>query len=83
MTPKEIQAALKNKGTTQKNIALDLGVAEMTVSNVIHGRAVSDRIFTAISKAIGKPKDAVFAYYRGPKLRKTSKAFGQIDKKAA
>jgi len=78
MTPQEIQKALQEKETTQKAIAGKLGVSEMSVSKVVHGMIVSDRIMTAVALAIGKPKTVVFpGYYFGPKLRRTSKALGR------
>ena len=77
MKAKEIQAAIREKGTTQKTIASDLGVTEMSISKAVNKQFISDRIFKAIAEAIGRKKEAVFPdYYYGPKLRKTSKAFG-------
>jgi len=78
MTPEQIQTALREKETTQKAIAGKLGVSEMSVSKVIHGVIVSDRIMAAVARAVGKSKTQVFPdYYFGPKLRRTSKAFGR------
>lgn len=80
MAPKQIRDALKKRETTQKEIAEKLGVSEMSVSKTVHRKIVSDRIMTAIAMAIGKPKAKVFPeYYYGPKLRSTSKAFGQPE----
>ena len=77
MTPQEIQKALRKNKTTQKAIALKLGVSEMSVSKAVNRSIVSDRIMAAVAKAIGKPKTEVFSdYYFGPKLRRTSKALG-------
>ena len=78
MTPQAIQKALREKKTTQKEIAGKLGVSEMSVSKVIHGAFVSDRIMAAVARAVGKSKTQVFPdYYFGPKLRRTSKAIGR------
>lgn len=77
MTPKQRKDALKKKRVTQKEIAEKLGISEMSVSKAIHELIVSDRIYTAVAAAIGKPKDRVFSrYYHGPRRRRTSKAFG-------
>lgn len=78
MTPQEIQTALRKKKSTQRAIAGQLGVSEMSVSRVIHRLSTSDRIMRAVAQAIGKPKTDVFPdYYLGPKLRSTSKALGR------
>ena len=77
MTPQEIQKALRKNKTTQKAIAKNLGVSEMSVSKTIHRLIVSDRIMRAVALGVGKPKTKVFPdYYLGPKLRSTSKALG-------
>ncbi|MEW6670191.1 MAG: HTH domain-containing protein [Thermodesulfobacteriota bacterium] len=82
MTPKQRKDALKKQKVTQKAIAQKLGVSEMSVSKAIHELIVSDRIYAAVADGIGKPKEQVFnAYYHGPKLRRTSKAFGNTRRK--
>jgi len=74
MTPLERQFALKKKGITQHQLAQDLGVHDVSVSDVILGRRVSDRIMRGISAAIGKDVRMVFPrYYLSPPKRKTSK----------
>lgn len=74
MTPTKIQEALKEKKITQKAIAGELGVAEMTVSKVIHRITVSNRIMKAIALKIGMPYVRVFPeYYLQPPKRSTSK----------
>ena len=82
MTPEQIQKALKKRKITQKKIATDLGLSEMSVSRCIkyfHLRiGISDKIMTAVADAIGKPKEQVFSdYYKGPRLRSTSKSLGK------
>lgn len=74
MTPLDRQYALKKKNITQHKIATDLGVSDISVSDVINGLRVSDRIMRGIAEAIGKDARLVFAeyYLRAPK-RKTSK----------
>jgi len=77
MTPKQRKEALKKRKVTQKSIADKLGISEMSVSKAINDQIVSDRIYTAVAAAIGKPKGTVFpVYYHGPRRRRTSKAFG-------
>ncbi len=75
MKPLDRQFALKRRGITQHQIALDLGVSDISVSDVINGRRVSDRIMRGIAAAIGEDVRLVFPeyYLRAPK-RKTSKA---------
>jgi transcriptional regulator with XRE-family HTH domain len=75
MTPLDRQFALKKKGITQNKIAADLGVSPISVSDVINGHRVSDRIMRAIAAALGEDVRLVFTeyYLRAPK-RKTSKA---------
>ena len=60
MKPLDIQYELKRKGITQVSIARELGVSEMTVSNVIQKRRVSDRIMRAVAKKIGRDHREVF-----------------------
>ncbi|HRR42491.1 MAG TPA: hypothetical protein P5244_14755 [Syntrophales bacterium] len=74
MTPTKIQDALKKMEITQRAIADELKVSEMTVSKVIHRVIVSDRIMKTISSKIGKDHRQVFPeYYLKPPKRSTSK----------
>lgn len=74
MTSLERQFALKSKGITQHRLAAELGVSDISVSDVINGHRVSDRIMRKIAAAIGEDVRLVFPeyYLRAPK-RKTSK----------
>jgi transcriptional regulator with XRE-family HTH domain len=75
MSPLEIQFALRKKNITQKALALRIGVSEMSVSDVINGKRVSDRIMRAIAEALGKNYLLVFPrYYLRPPRRNMSKA---------
>jgi len=75
MTPLERQFALKKRGITQKQVAEAIGVSPISVSDVIRGQRVSDRIMRGIAAAIGKDVRQVFPqYYLRPPLRSTSKA---------
>lgn len=77
----DIQYHLKKRGIPQKQLALELGVGDMAVSNVINKRIVSDRIMKAVAKAIGRDVIEVFPeYYLKPPKRKTSQAFGAAGK---
>jgi len=49
----KIKRNLEDAGYSQTQIARDLGVTQPTVSRVIFGRDVSDRIRRAIAAAIG------------------------------
>lgn len=74
MEPAKIQYELKKRGITQKAIAREIGVAEMSVSKAIHRTGISDRIMKAVSRAIEQDHRYVFGeYYFGPKKRRTSK----------
>jgi lambda repressor-like predicted transcriptional regulator len=74
MHPADIQAKLKKKGLTQKQVADKIGVCEMVVSKVVNNLEVSDRVMRAISAEIGMDHRRVFSwYYRKPAKRSTSK----------
>jgi len=64
-TPAKIQYLLKTAGVTQKQIARELGVSEMSVSDVINFRMVSRRLMREISKRINADHKDVFAWYFG------------------
>ena len=79
MHPADIQAALKRKGITQKEIAEDLKVSEMAVSLVVNQIMVSDRLMRAIADRVEKDPLVIFSkYYLSAAKRSTSK-----NKKAA
>jgi len=74
MTPNQRQFALKEKNLTQRAIAQKIGVTEVSVSDVIKGRRISDRIMRTVADALGDDVRLVFPeYYLRPPLRKTSK----------
>ena len=62
-TPARIQYLLKEAGVTQKQLARELGVSEMSVSDVINFRMVSRRLMREIARRIGADPKAVFAWY--------------------
>jgi plasmid maintenance system antidote protein VapI len=75
MTPSEIQKMIKDAKTTQRAIALQIGVHPVTVSEVVNGKKVSDRVMRGVADAVGYDYRLVFAdYYLRPPKRKTSKA---------
>lgn len=53
MHPEDIKAALRKRGSSQSRVARDLGVAQTSVHNVIHGACKSDRIAKAIADIVG------------------------------
>jgi len=74
MTPLDRQFALKRKGITQHQIAIDHGVSDIAVSDVVLGHMVSDRIMRGIAAALGEDVRLVFPeYYLRPPKRNTSK----------
>jgi len=74
MTPSEIQKRLKDNNTNQHAIAAELSVSNMSVSDVINHKRISDRIMKAVAAAIREDHRFVFPdYYLRPPKRKTSK----------
>ena len=74
MNPIKIREELKKHKLTQKEIARQIGVSEMSVSKVINGQMVSDRVMRAVARAINWDHRAVFPeYYFEPARRSTSK----------
>ncbi len=68
--PYDIQAMLKRKGITQKELARQIGVSEMVVSKAIHFSLVSERVFQGIADALGMDRRQVFGWYYSPDNRK-------------
>ena len=62
-TPARIQYLLKERGITQKRIAQEEGVSEMSISDVIHHKLVSNRLMRAVARRIGADHRAVFSWY--------------------
>lgn len=74
MSPFEIQCELKKRGFTQKQIAIEEGVSEMTISGVIYKTKISNRIMRAIACRIERDHREVFPeYYFAAPRRTTSK----------
>jgi len=60
MHAEEIKAAIRMSGTTPAVIADELQVSKTTVSTVIHGRCVSNRVMQRIADVIGKPVEKIW-----------------------
>ena len=60
MTPTNIRKAMLDARCSLASIALTLGVTRGAVSNVVHGRRVSQRIREAVADAISKPYSEVW-----------------------
>jgi transcriptional regulator with XRE-family HTH domain len=74
MTPNKIIYLLKEKGVAQKDIAAELGIWPINVSNVIHRKIVSDRVMKKIAEKLGCNYWDVFPeYYKQKPKRRTSK----------
>ena len=78
MTPLERQFELKKLGILQKDIAREENVSEMTVSKIINGHTLSDkltdRVMRNISMKINRHHTDVFhEFYLRMASRKTSK----------
>lgn len=69
MHPEQIKAAIRMKGQTASYIADKLGITRTTVSLVINGRGVSDRVQNEISKVVGIPVKTLWPTER-PQLRR-------------
>jgi len=69
MSPDEIKNALKRHDTTQKAIAVQLGVSEMAVSHIVNKKQISNRIMQEVALVIGADPCQVFPeyYLHGPK----------------
>ena len=63
MHPADIQAELKKRGITQRAIALELGVTQFHISDVINRSRSSERVMTYISEKIGRDISEVFPSY--------------------
>jgi lambda repressor-like predicted transcriptional regulator len=74
MEPIDIQYELKKRGITQTEIAKQLDLSPMTISNVVNKHVVSDRVMRAVAAAINRDRRLVFPeYYLSPAKRATSK----------
>jgi len=69
MTPIEIQAELKKRGITQKQLAKKVKRSQVMVFYVIHKQRVSNHIMHAVADAIGRKPVEVFPEYYKPKGR--------------
>jgi lambda repressor-like predicted transcriptional regulator len=77
MHPADIQALIKKKGLTQKEIARRLGKSQMSVHNVIHKKAVSRPIMNGLAELLGKMPEQLWPEYLAKRPeKKTSKACG-------
>lgn len=60
MHPADIKAALEKQGVTQRSIADELDISDVSVNNVINGKATSQRIAKLIAAKIGKQVDDIW-----------------------
>ena len=77
MHPEQIKAEMRIKGTTPAALADSLDLSPTTVSNVIHARAKSFRVASAISKLIEKPVSTIWPVQYGPARRRSLKRSAQ------
>lgn len=73
MHPEQIKAEMRMHGTTPAALADSLGLSPTTVSNVIHARAKSARVASAISGVIKKPIAAIWPSKYGPQRQRSLK----------
>ena len=69
-TPARIKSLLRKAGITQKQIALEEGRSEMSVSDVINFKMVSKPLMRAIARRLNEDHRTVFAWYFGQQKRK-------------
>ena len=74
MHPAEIQAELKKREITQKEIAQDLGVSQFHVSEVINKHRVSNRVMRHVAKIINRDHREIFPEYYFSKKRRSKAA---------
>ena len=83
MAPIDIQAALRESGVTQVEIARRLDVTEMAVSLVVAGKRTSHRIREAIAEAAGLDIKEIwpltYIIYGGPRKAGRPKRDGLIN----
>lgn len=60
MNPLEIRIALLRKGHTGASVARELGLAQTTVSNVMHGYSWSSRVAKRFAAITGIPVATLF-----------------------
>ena len=70
MHPAEIQAELKKREITQKQIAEELGVSQFHISEVINKHRISNKVMRHIAEVINRDHRMVFPeYYFSKKCR--------------
>jgi lambda repressor-like predicted transcriptional regulator len=74
LEPIDIQYRLKKRGITQRELAQQAEVSEMTVSKVVRFELVSERIFKIVSEAIELDPRQVFAWYYDPANKRRRKS---------
>jgi len=71
MHPAEIQAELKKREITQRQIAEELGVSQFHVSEVINKHRVSNKVMRHIAKLINRDHREIFPEYFFSKKRRS------------
>lgn len=71
MTSIAIKEELTARGVQYKDLAAELGVSKTSISLVVHGKSVSDRVQKAIAAKLGLEPEQVFPeYYQRRKITK-------------
>ena len=70
MHPEKIKYELRSRGLTATVIAEQVGVSPSTVSQVINYGHTSQRVMSAIAKAIGKTVEEIWPQRRTTGLRR-------------
>lgn len=63
MTSTTIKEQFTARGIKFKDLAAELGVSKTSVSLVVNGKSVSDRVQRAIASRLGKDPEQVFPEY--------------------
>lgn len=86
-SPEKIQEELRKTGITQAGIARDLEVLSSSVSLVISGKGISDKIRRHIARCINTPVEEIwpetYLVKEDPTKRGPALTHGLFDKEAA
>lgn len=79
MHPAMIQAALKMRGVTQSQIAVECGrISNTSVYQVIHGRSRSKRIEHRIAGVTGLPLADLWPQWYGPDAKRRRRTMSTV-----
>lgn len=84
MHHEDIKAALRKKGVSSADLARHLGLSQMTISHVIHGRSKSVRVANAIAQITGHSLHVLWpSRYEKPTKTNVAALLGTSSRKLA